>query len=276
MPEEITPLQIALLPLLGAGVAAMGTMVGLGGGFILVPILIALFPDAPPASLTTISLTVVFLNAFSATVSNTRARRIDVRTALLLVVGAIPAAVAGSAAAQRVSRDAFEMLFGILLVLGAVYVVWRGSKTTDVAQAQHDPNREIRERRGPTHRFYVDTLLATIVSPAAGFVSAFFGIGGGVVQVPALTFILRVPLRVASATALLVLVFTSSAALATRLLTGAADDGWRRAGLLGLGALFGAQVGVYLSSRVNARVVLMVLSGALVLVGLRQIALGLG
>ena len=273
---HLTAMHFFLLPVLGASVAALGTMVGLGGGFILIPILLILFPEARPATLTAISLTVVFLNASSATISNIRARRIDVRTAILLLAGATPTAIVGSVAAQRISRDAYEGLFGGLLLFSAFYVIWRSTKVVDNnLSASHEPNREIRERGGHIYRFYVDTLLALVVSPVAGFVSGFFGIGGGVIHVPALTFILKVPMRVASSTALLVVVFTSIAALSTLLLSGAIEEGGRRAGLLGIGALFGAQIGVSLSSWVNPKVVMLILSAALVIVGARQVAIGL-
>ncbi len=277
MPFQLTPLYIVFLPVLGAAVATLGTLVGLGGGFILVPILIFLFPEATPVTLTSISLTVVFLNAASATIGNIRAHRIDLRTAMLLVVGAVPAAIVGAAASRTVSRERFESLFGVLLVMGAIYILWRSRKAGPQDQdVRHDPNREIRERRGPIHRFYVNGLLAGVISPIAGFVSSFFGIGGGVIHVPALTFILKVPLRVASATSLLVLVVTSLSAIMTLFLSGAIHEGWRRAALLGLGALFGAQLGVYFSSRINPRSVLLLLSVAMVMVGIRQLVAGLG
>ncbi len=275
MPFQLIPLYIALLPLLGAAVATLGTVLGLGGGFILIPILIILFPEASPATLISISLTVVFLNAASATVGNIRARRIDFRTALLLTVGAIPASVAGATASRFVSRQHFESLFGILLVLGALYILWRSRKTRPQdLEVRHDPNREIHERRGPIFRFYVNGLLAGVISPIAGFISSFFGIGGGVIHVPALTFILKVPLRVASATSLLVLVVTSLSAILTLFLSGAIDEGWRRAGLLGLGALAGAQLGVYLSTRINPKGVLLLLAIAMAMVGTRQLVAG--
>ncbi|MBI4298246.1 MAG: sulfite exporter TauE/SafE family protein [Chloroflexi bacterium] len=276
MTFSLTPLHFVLLPILGGAVAALGTMVGLGGGFILVPILIFLFPEASPAALTTISLTVVFLNASSATIGNLAARCIDFRTAVLLVAGAVPAAIAGSATAQVVSRESFESMFGVLLIFGALYVLWRRWKVGAQDQSLlHEPNREIRERKGPIYRFYVDTIIALVVSPVAGFVSSFFGIGGGVIHVPALTFILKVPFRVASATALLVLVFTSITAISTLFFSGAIHEGWRRAALLGVGALFGAQLGVYLGRRVDAKVILPILSVAMALVGVRQLIAGL-
>ena len=276
MPFELTLPYVVLLPVLGATVAALGTVVGLGGGFILVPILIFLFPEASPATIIAISLTVVFLNASSATGGNLRARRIDRRTGGILMLGAVPAAVAGSAMAQVVSRAQYESMFGLLLLVGAVYIFWRSAHAAALdSGVLHDPNRRILERKGTLYLFYVNGLLAGIVSPVAGFVSSFFGIGGGVIHVPALTFILKMPPRVASATSLLVLVATSLTALMTLYFSGAIEEGWRRAGLLGLGALAGAQLGVYMSGRVNPKVMLIILSAALLLVGIRQIVAAL-
>lgn len=273
---HLTAMHIFLLPVLGAFIAALGTMVGLGGGFILVPILIILFPEADPPTIISISLTFVLMNAFSATISNVRARCIDVRTAGFLIAGGIPAAVVGASVARMVSRTTFESLFGSLLIAGALYIVWRSTKVADEGSyAVHEPNREIRESNGQIHRFYVDTLLAAAISPAASFISSFFGIGGGVIHVPALRFILKVPMRVASSTALLVMVFTSIAALSMLLSSGAINEGWRMTALLGIGGIFGAQLGVFLSSRLNPKVVLFILSSALIIVGVRQLVVGL-
>lgn len=269
---ELTPFHLVLLPFLGFILSALGTLVGLGGGFVLVPVLLFLFPEASPGTISSISLSVVFLNALSATIGNVRARRVDFRTAMLLTIGAIPAAIAGSMSAGMVSRDRFEIAFGVMLILGAVYVLWRSTRGPDLSHgSQTAPNREIRERRGLIYRFYVNTMLAGIISPLAGFVSSFFGIGGGVIHVPAMTFILKIPPRVVGATALFVLVPTSLVGVLTRVAEGQFYEGWRRAGLLGIGALFGAQLGLYLSTRVNQRTILILLAIAMVMVGIRQV-----
>ncbi len=272
VPFQLTLAYIVFLPVLGAAVAALGTMVGLGGGFVLVPILILLFPEASPVTLTAMSLTMIFMNAVSATIGNLRAKSIDFRTAWILLIGAVPGAIAGSLTARVLSRADFERLFGVLLIVGAVYILWRGRRMgRDEPSLAHLPNRSIQERRGKLYVFYVNGLLAAVVSPLAGFVSSLFGIGGGIIHIPALTFILKVPIRVAGSTSLLVLAFTSSAALLTLLASGAILEGWRRAGLLGLGAVFGAQLGLYLSRRVNQTVVLLILSAALFISGLRML-----
>ncbi len=271
---ELTWPYIVGLPFLGMGVAILGTMIGLGGGFILVPVLLILFPQTSPAAIAAISLSVVFLNATSATAGNIRARRIDFKTAGLLVGGAIPAAVMGSLVSGHISRDRFEVYFAVMLIGGAVYTFWRAARAAYSDGPVHAPNRNIHERRGPVYRFYVSSVLAGIISPAAGFTSSFFGIGGGVVHVPTMTFILNIPPRVATATSLFVLVPTSLTGILTHISTGQYTEGWRRAGLLGVGALVGAQVGVYLGARVNQRLVITVLAVALLAVGLRELLVG--
>lgn len=65
---ELTPFHIVLLPLLGFVLSTVGTLVGVGGGFVLVPVLLYLFPDASSGTISSASLSVVFLNALSVTV----------------------------------------------------------------------------------------------------------------------------------------------------------------------------------------------------------------
>ena len=272
--------HLILLPIIGLLVATLGTLVGLGGGFILVPILLIMFPEASASTISSISLTVIFLNAVSATVGNYRAGRIDFRTASLLSIGAIPAAAVGALVANNVDRTTFDFCMGLMLLLGSLYVLWRSYKAQAMQWWNFQvANREITERifngRSFRIRFYVNTFMATAISPISGFISSFFGIGGGVVNVPAMTFLLKMPPRVVAPTAMLLLVLTSSSSLVTRILTDQYQEGWARAALLGIGALIGAQIGIYLSSKVNQKFILIVLSISMSLVGVRQILVGI-
>src|SRR5690554_3005168 len=71
------------LVLVGLGVGVYGTIIGAGGGFLLVPLLLYLYPDLPPESVTALSLGVVFFNALSGTQAYARQRRIDYEAGLI-------------------------------------------------------------------------------------------------------------------------------------------------------------------------------------------------
>ena len=74
--------ELLLIPL-GFAVGAYGTLVGAGGGFVLVPALLLIYPDQPPSSVTSISLAVVFVNASSGSAAYARLKRIDYFTGLM-------------------------------------------------------------------------------------------------------------------------------------------------------------------------------------------------
>src|SRR5487761_793050 len=88
----------AFLPYLGLAalgliVGAYGTLIGAGGGFVLVPLLLILYPHDSPAQITAISLGVVFVNASSGSLSYFRLRRADYRTGVWLAAATLPGAV---------------------------------------------------------------------------------------------------------------------------------------------------------------------------------------
>ena len=108
-----------MLALLVVAVGAFGTIVGSGGGFILTPILLLLYPHEWAATLTAISLTAVFFNAASGSAAYARQRRIDYRSGLTFAAAALPGTIAGALVVGSVSRTAFD------LVMAAVCSRWR-------------------------------------------------------------------------------------------------------------------------------------------------------
>src|SRR5205085_2347047 len=97
------------------------------------------------------------------------------------------------------------------------------------------------ERAGP--RRYNMTL-GVLISLAVGFVSSLLGIGGGIVHVPALVFVLKFPVHVATATSHFVLAVTAATGTAVHLWEGSfAGHGVRRTAALAVGVVIGAQVG---------------------------------
>src|SRR5690606_4339971 len=112
-----------LLILLGLMVGTFGTMVGAGGGFILVPILLLLYPDKDPQVITSISLAVVFLNATSGSIAYAFKKRIDYKSAWLFCITTLPGSVLGALATSYISRKSSKIIFGLILLILAVVLL---------------------------------------------------------------------------------------------------------------------------------------------------------
>ena len=273
MLPDLTTAQVVLLAALGVGVGTLGTMVGVGGGFLLVPVLLFLFPQAEPAVIVTMSLTAVALTGASATVGYRRRRLQDFRTGAIFIAAAVPASVLGALVTRATSRGAFDVVFGAALIGGALFIAWRGLRLA----AAPEPSRRGRERRivdrnGRVHEYRVNESLAASIAPVAGFFASFFGIGGGIAHVPVMMLALRIPSAVAVATSQLELMTASAAALAVHaFFTLDQPELWLRALIVGGGAATGAQIGVRLAGLVGGRFVLRVIAAGLLLAGVRQL-----
>lgn len=248
----------AALVAIGFAVGGFGTLVGSGGGFILTPVLLLLYPHDSPRTITAISLTAVFFNAASGSVAYWRQRRIDVRAGSLFAAAALPGSVAGALLVQHVSRRLFDGLMALTLFVLAVWLFAGG-------RAQRaEVSRGTALRRG--------VLLSLVV----GFVSSFLGIGGGVMHVPLLIRALGFPTHAATATSHFVLAWVSGAGALTHAVTGSfgTGHGLRRAAALSIGVVVGAQLGAHVSVGMRGRTIEVLLSLALAALALR-LAVGL-
>ena len=276
MLPDLTTAYVVLLASIGVGVGVLGTMVGVGGGFLLVPALLIIAPDADPAMITSISLTAVALNGLSATIGYRR-RRQDLRTGVILVAFGVPAAVLGALVTRITERGTFEIVFGVMLVAGAIYLAWQGLHlAAAMAASGRGRSRRIVDRGGRVFAYRVNEPLAAGIAPVASFVAAFFGVGGGIIHVPVMILALRIPSAIAVATSQLELMVASAAAVAVHLAFSLGEGGpWLQALIVGGGSVAGAQIGVVLAGRVGGRFVLIVIAFGLFVAGVRQLVAGL-
>lgn len=264
---------IPYLWLIPAGfvIGAYGTLIGAGGGFILVPFLLLLYPSESPDIITSISLAVVFFNALSGSLAYARMRRIDYASGALLSAATIPGAVLGALSTAFIPRRLFDVLLGCLMILTSVFLVGRRGRRPQGGGAGTSRRfvRSLPGVGGSPETFSYNPVLAVVLSLGVGYFSSALGIGGGSMHVPILTGLLNFPVHVATATSQFTLAIMALVGTLTHIVTGAFHRGVRRTIALTIGVLLGAQLGAWMSSRVRADWIIRGLAVALGFLGIR-------
>lgn len=249
--------EIWFIPL-GFLLGALGTLIGAGGGFMMMPILLLLYPKDSPELLTSISLAAVCLNATSGSVAYIRMGKVNFRAGWMFALAGVPGTIAGAMVTSHLSRGLFDVLMGGSLVMLACYLLYKTYRHGTPAESA-SAGREF------------NLTLGLSISAVVGFLSSLLGIGGGIIHVPALIYILGFPAHVATATSHFVLALTTFIVTAYHGATGALTGGWERAGLLGVGVVVGAQVGARLSKKIQGTWIIRCLAFALLSVGVRVV-----
>jgi hypothetical protein len=254
------------LIIIGFVLGTIGTIIGAGGGFILMPFLLLLYPDAKPETITSISLAIVFFNAFSGSCAYARLKRIDYKSGLFFAAASLPGAIAGSLTTNYLPRQLFNTIFGVLMVLSAVYLLFY--------RTSEDTPKRVEGSMAAEHPSTSNWPLGMGLSFFVGYLSSLLGIGGGIVHVPILVRILGYSVHTATATSHFILAIMALTGTITHIAAGSfSHGGIKRTIFLGIGVTFGAQVGAWLSSHIHGKWILRGLAIALAFVGVRILIL---
>jgi len=223
----ITPLNdINLWALGGTGIIAglLGSMLGVGGGLIMVPVL-TLALHLPIKLAVGSSLVAIVANACTAAGIYTKARLTNIRLGLLLETATIPGAIIGGFAAVFINPSILSALFGLLLIYIAYTMVVRKY----LASEEADADAPVRSDKGNSYLeasltdFYKDQNLDKVVtykvhrttvglgtSFFAGVLSSLLGVGGGIINVPVMHMVMGVPMKAAIATSTFMIALTAA------------------------------------------------------------------
>jgi uncharacterized membrane protein YfcA len=240
------------LLVIGFVVGAFGTIIGSGGGFLLVPTLLLLDAHISPDVAAGTSLAVVFFNATSGSIAYSRMGRVNFQAGTIFAMAAIPGAIIGAYTTAHIPRHVFDAIFGFLLIAASAYLVTTAGRKTD-KKVSGDFN----------------VLLGIAISAGVGFISSLLGIGGGIIHVPALTHALNFSVHTATATSHYVLSITALVATLIRLKNGSLHGQFQTIAWLSVGAIAGAQAGARLSNKLRAAWILRCLALGLGLIGIR-------
>lgn len=220
----------------GVGVGLLGSLLGIGGGMVIVPLLVFAYGYEPQLAIGT-SVLVVLLNAISGTLGYIRQRRVCVDAAVKFALATIPGAFLGSYAAEYLQGKIFFWVFGIFFVLAAVNM-YRKADNGGVKNVTDDVPQQYNWQLG------------VACSIGVGFLASILGIGGGIVHVPFMVYVLQFPVHVAIATSTCILAVSSLAGVVSHAFL--QHIVWGSGLAIGVGAFIGAQGGVVLAQRLKS------------------------
>jgi uncharacterized protein len=232
--------------------SVFGSMVGLGGGFIFVPLLRLVF-GLPPAEAAGTSLVLVTANSGAGAFTYFLQKHVNVRLGLIFACGGLPGSIAGAILARHISEQTFDWAFGIFLVVVACDMIFN-ARVRMAGRIEHAAEG----RKPMSYRAAVG--LGFLV----GLVSSLFGIGGGVITVPSLLYFSTLPAHGISATSHFILILTSPTGLIVHAIQH--DVQLRDVVPLVAGGLCGGPVGARLSMRLKSPQLLVVVGIALIAV----------
>jgi hypothetical protein len=282
LPIAGIPVNIFVVFAMGLAVGFISGMFGIGGGFLMTPLLIFL-GIGPAVAVATVSSHIA-ASSFSGVVTYWRRRALDLQLAAMLLLGGFVGTAAG------------VWLFTYLRTLGQLdltislsYVILLGSvgglMVTEAVRAilRSRSGKPVEIRRGGSHtwfhglplklrfkqsRIYVSTIPVWTIGFLMGFIGAIMGIGGGFLLVPMLIYLLRVPTATVIGTSMVLTLVTMTSATLMHAVTNHLVDAVL-ALILMVGGTIGAQFGARAGQRISGEGLRMLLGLIILAVGIR-------
>ena len=270
---------------LGGMVGILSGMFGVGGGFLMTPLLF--FIGIPPAVAVATEANQIVASSFSGALAHFKRRTLDLKMGTVLLIGGLVGAALGL------------QIFNMLKAMGQVdllvrlcYVVFLGvvggmmfiESLNALRKSKSGKTTPTRRKHGLVHalpfkmRFrtsglYISVIPPLIVGVFVGILAAIMGVGGGFIMVPAMIYLLGMPTKVVVGTSLFQIIFVTGFTTLLHATTNFTVD-VVLAVLLLVGGVIGAQIGTRIGSRLKAEQLRILLAG-MVLVVCGKLALDL-
>ncbi|MGE3246083.1 MAG: sulfite exporter TauE/SafE family protein [Beijerinckiaceae bacterium] len=267
LPIAELPVNMLLIFGMGMAVGFISGMFGVGGGFLMTPLLI--FMGVPPAVAVATQGPQIAASSLTGALLYWRRKALDLKLGSVLLSGGLIGTFLGVLFFNQMRKlgqlDTFIAISYVLL-LGTVGSLIFIESVSAVLRA--NKGNQQRARRGGRHHWYeglpfkmrfhrsglyISVIPIVLIAIFIGFAGAVLGIGGGFILVPALIYIFRVPANVVVGTSLFQILFTMIAATMMHATTNFSVDVFL-ALLLILGAVFGAQFGARVGANLRGEV----------------------
>lgn len=282
LPIAELPVSIFLVLGLGAAVGFISGMFGVGGGFLMTPLLI--FIGIPAAVAVATESAQIAASSMTGALAYWRRRALDFKLGAVLLVGGIIGTILGVwffNAMRRIGQLELVIVLSYVTLLGSVGTLMLVESLGTLWSARRGRQPRLRHAGGhPWYtglplrmrfhrsRLYVSVIPLLVLAMAIGFAGAVLGIGGGFLMVPALIYLFRVPTAVVVGTSLFQILFTMVAATVLHAGTNQAVD-LILALLLVVGGVFGAQFGARAGQNIKGEHFRLLLALIVLAVGVR-------
>ena len=271
---------------LGGIVGLMSGLFGVGGGFLITPLLF--FIGIPPAIAVATGANQVVASSFSGVLAHLRRKTVDIRMGLVLLAGGIAGSALGVGVfnlLQRVGQVELVVQLSYVVFLGLIgLTMLRESLGALIASRSAAPPRRRLHEHSWVHRLpwkmkfrasglYISVIPPFLVGMAVGVLAAIMGVGGGFIMVPAMIYLLGMPTKVVIGTSLFQIAAVSAFTTLMHAVSSNTVD-IMLAVLLIVGGVVGAQIGTHWGARLRAEQ-LRVLLALLVLAVCGRLALDL-
>ncbi|RLE51456.1 MAG: hypothetical protein DRJ26_02885 [Candidatus Methanomethylicota archaeon] len=246
------------LELATAGVIALFTglissMLGIGGGVILVPTFNLIVGLPIKRAIGTTKFLILFTSTSSA-LAHYRYRRIDWKIGLILESTTIPGSILGAYLVQILQPAILKLILGVILIITSINMATRKRAKNDYKSKREGIlKRRIETKDGKVYEYAFSAkriITAIILSFIAGIVAGVTGLGGGVVKVPVMNLILDMPIHISTATSSFMIMLTTPPTVAVHAILNHID--YLKAIIAIPGLIIGSQIGGKIVGRVKS------------------------
>jgi uncharacterized membrane protein YfcA len=282
LPIAELPVNVLLILFMGLAVGFISGMFGIGGGFLMTPLLI--FIGISPAVAVASVASHIAASSFSGAISYWRRRALDPALAAMLLAGGLTGTTAGVMLFTLLRKlGQLDLTIGLsyLILLGTVGMLMIMESARAIIRAREGKPAEVRrpgshlwihglplKMRFKTSKIYVSVIPIVVIGFLIGFIGAVMGIGGGFLLVPALIYLIRVPTGVVIGTSMVLTLVTMAYATIMHAATNHLVDALL-ALILMIGGVIGAQFGARTGARFSGETLRLLLGVLVLAVGLR-------
>ena len=274
----IAEVSVNAFLLLGLGglVGILSGMFGVGGGFLMTPLLF--FIGIPPAVAVATEANQIVASSFSGVLAHLKRRTVDLRMGTVLLIGGLIGAALGvqifNALKQigqvdlliRLCYVLFLGIIGSLMFVESLNAIRKTKSGAAPKRKKHNwvHNLPIK-MKFRTSGLYISVIPPILVGVLVGILAAIMGVGGGFIMVPAMIYLLGMPTKVVVGTSLFQIIFVTAFTTMLHATTNYTVD-VILAVLLLVGGVVGAQVGARIGAKLNAEQLRILLAGMVLLV----------